>query len=368
MYDSDFDPSFHIIPLGYDNKTPCLLLDETEDCGTLIAVTDNGRISFFPIDADTYLIGGEQIGKTVPLVDAIVSRINQRFPNDTDIYGNHVVQYLAVGVMYGNKEQGWAKFIYEVWGFRERFGELDKIYEALLSLDGTKIGDSKYIEVEQYLSSEPVREWINQLISFLKEQLDWSNYVRTALDNPFLSKEDSMYAISFRCGDFKVRDKPDVSLSCIDSNYNRCVVVVPKPSYQLLDSFVTEYADKHGVAATIGCKKLDTGSPVFMPVIMSMNTYESCFIPLSEFMINKLQPPRELTDRFFESIEFIESDDHKLNIRLIRRSKNLKKGDLFTRDKHGNRVEIYVTHLLKTEKSYSIKELYRLKFKHLFSR
>ena len=185
MSDADFDPSLHIIPLDPHNKTPVMFFGSKDKPGTLVAITDNGRISFFPIEANTILADQERVVKNIPLATAIHDRIEQRFPNDKDIFGDKVSQYLAVGVMYGNKDQGWAKFIFAVWGFRERFAELDNLYESLLSLGGTEVGDSHYTEIEKYLSSDPVKEWINQLISFLKEQLNWSEYVRQSLGESF---------------------------------------------------------------------------------------------------------------------------------------------------------------------------------------
>ena len=73
---------------------------------------------------------------------------------------------------------------------------------------------------------------------------------------------------------------------------------------------------------------IETNAPLFMPVAMSISTYERCFLPLSEFMTNKVSPPRELAEQFLKNIEFVERDEYKLNIKLIRTGKNLKKGDL----------------------------------------
>jgi hypothetical protein len=362
----DFNPSMHIIPLDRENRSPVILTGEPESDNTLVAITDNGRISFFPIEAEAVYMDGERIGRTFPLLQDISNRIEERFPHEQDMYGNHVDQFLAVGVMYGRKGKE-VKFIFEVWGFLEHFGELDVIYSKLNSLHGTTVGDKEYTEIEKYLSGEPVRNWLNQLIAFLKAELGWSNHVRQALDDPVSDgNEDSIYAISFGGGDFKVSARSDYSLYCLNSKCQPCVIVVPKPSYQLLDLMITEYANKHDAAVTIGCKMIETEAPLFMPVAMSVSNYERYFVPLSEFIMNKLFPPRELAEQFLKNIEFVEGDEYKLNIKLIRLGKNLKKGDLFTRDKQGNRVEIYVTHLLKMEKPYSLKEIYEVKWRHLF--
>lgn len=181
-----------------------------------------------------------------------------------------------------------------------------------------------------------------------------------------IDKEANNYAVSFFSGHFKVREKPDSCLWCLDSNCQLCVIVLPEPSYRLIDSLVTEYSVNHQVAATIGCRELNSGNPVFMPVAMSVETYNHLFIPLSKFINNKLSPPKESAKTFLENIDFIKQDTSTQCIRLIRQSNNLEKGDLFSRDKNGNRVEVYVTHLLKTEKPYSKKEIYKLKLKYLF--
>lgn len=124
------------------------------------------------------------MSKIIPLVNSIHERINTRFPKNKDIYGNSVRQYLVAAVMYG-KEAEKAAFIFEVWGFREPVKELDNLYENLLSLGGCKEGDDRYTAIQEYFYSEPVRLWINELISFLKQQLDWPNYVRQSIDSAF---------------------------------------------------------------------------------------------------------------------------------------------------------------------------------------
>ncbi len=179
--EEDFDPSMHIIPLEKETRSPVILAGEAENDNTLVAITENGRISFFPIEAEAVYMDGERIGRTFPLLQDIAKRIEQRFPHGQDSHGNQVNQFLAVGVMYGSigKE---VRFIFEVWGFLEHFGELDVIHSKLNSLHGTTVGGAEYREVEEYLSSDPVSNWVNQLIAFLKGELSWADYVRQALE------------------------------------------------------------------------------------------------------------------------------------------------------------------------------------------
>lgn len=179
----DFDPSLHIVPLDLQTRTPIVMAGKDIEDNTLVAITDNGRISFFPVEAETVFLNGERIGRTFPLVQDISKRIDEQFPNNKDREGNLVKQYLAVCVMYGSKERGWYKFIYKVWGFLDYSRELDVLYSKLYSIQGLKVGSKEYKDIENYLYSEPVRSWVNRLIAALKEKLDWSNYVRGELDN-----------------------------------------------------------------------------------------------------------------------------------------------------------------------------------------
>jgi hypothetical protein len=174
-----FDPSLHVLPLEPKTNTPVLLLGE--EGGGVFGITTDGRISFFPVESETVFLGKERTGKIIPLVTKIHERIANRFPKNKDIYGNSLRQYVVAAVMYG-KESESAVFIFEVWGFLELWKELEVLYENLLSLGGCKVGDERYNAVQQYFYSEPVKVWINNLIGFLKQQLDWSNYVRKRID------------------------------------------------------------------------------------------------------------------------------------------------------------------------------------------
>jgi len=177
----NFDPTLHIIPLHPEHKIPVILEGDNEKY-SLFAITDDGRISAFPIGEESLTIDIKEIGKSSKIVNGILARIEERFPHDRDIYGNIVSQYVAVGVMYGRQEEGWMQFIYEVWGFLERFGELDYLYDMLLSISGTKIGDENYRAIEEQLASESVSHWVNELIKYLKEQLNWSEFVKKSID------------------------------------------------------------------------------------------------------------------------------------------------------------------------------------------
>ncbi len=173
----EFDPSLHIIPLD-KNKTPVFFGGEEP---TLPAVTDNGRISFFPMEKQDVLIGAKHKGYLLPVLSSIKERIELKFPKDRDIYGNKVKQYLVAAVMYGDSNK--VAFIFEVHGFTERFKELDVLYDKLKSLAGCTVGDEKWISVQNYLSQDPIKTWINELIKFLKQNLNWTNYVRQSIDS-----------------------------------------------------------------------------------------------------------------------------------------------------------------------------------------
>jgi hypothetical protein len=174
--DNEFDPSMHIIPLN-EKHEPVFSFDENEDV-ILFAFTENGRITCFPIESEKF----SKWGRTIigcKFLNTINDRIKERFPKNKDINGNKVNQYLLAAVMYG--DEGKAAFIFEVWGFTEVFPELDDLFKNLKSLLGHRVGDDHWNAVNEYFTSLQISQWINELILFLKEQLNWSDYVKTAI-------------------------------------------------------------------------------------------------------------------------------------------------------------------------------------------
>jgi hypothetical protein len=165
----NFDPSMHIFPLAPAINVPVMLGTDEQGTGTLVALTTDGRISFFPAKLDQ-------------TKQKIHRRIGERFPSGKDTTGQIVNQYVCVGVVYGARDAKQARFIFEVWGFKDPFKELEHLFSALYSIGGRTVGDKHYKAIEADLSSEPVRSWINALIAFLKEQIGWADYVRKALD------------------------------------------------------------------------------------------------------------------------------------------------------------------------------------------
>jgi hypothetical protein len=57
--------------------------------------------------------------------------------------------------------------------------ELEQIYQLLTGL--RKVGDKHWIEVENFLSSEPRKSWVNDVIEIWKRKLNWADYVDRAL-------------------------------------------------------------------------------------------------------------------------------------------------------------------------------------------
>lgn len=184
MSEDGFDPSLYILPLDPKTNTPVMFLNDGEEDGAAIGFTTDGRISFLPVSTESVLTGKDKfVGKVVPLTTSIHQRINTRFPDNKDTYGNKVEQYLVAAVVYVySVENGQAAFIFEVWGFTKFYQEIEFLYYKLASLLGCSIGDKQHIAVQEYFYSDPVKPWINELISFLKQQLDWANYVRGSID------------------------------------------------------------------------------------------------------------------------------------------------------------------------------------------
>jgi len=155
-------PSMHIIPLNPHTKLPVVFEGESERI--LAAVTTDGRISFFPAES--------------VLESKILDRIGERYPEERY---SEVHTYVCVGVMLKSMKEERASFIFEVWGFWEPMQELEHLYYTLNSLGGRTVGDEYWIGVEKYLADEPVRTWINSLIEFLQQELNWKDYVDRVL-------------------------------------------------------------------------------------------------------------------------------------------------------------------------------------------
>ncbi len=182
LLERNFDPSLHIVPLDKHGHIPLMCLGEdkgNENIGTFVAITSNGRISAFPAKWDIVLIGDEHKGYISSLELAIENRINERFPKGKDSDGRKIKQYVLACVMYGDEKE--EKLIFEITGFQDRIKELESLYKTLHSLRGTTIGSELWRGVENELSSEPLRSWINNLITSLKGQ-GWAEYVRERLD------------------------------------------------------------------------------------------------------------------------------------------------------------------------------------------
>ena len=167
--EDNFDPSMHIFPLAPAINVPVMLGTDEQGTGTLVAVTADGRISFFPAKLDQ-------------TKQKIQRRIAERFSGGKDTTGQIVNQYVRVGVVYGDRDAKQARFIFEVWGFKGPFKELKHLFPTLYSIGGRTVGDKQYKTIKANLSAEPIRSWINALIAFLKEQIGWVDYVRKSFD------------------------------------------------------------------------------------------------------------------------------------------------------------------------------------------
>lgn len=179
---NDFDPTLHIIPLNEEKSPIILTFDSGDNSDSLVAITDNGRISYIPLDYEIVYLDKDRIGRTHPFVSRIMKQFEDRYPNNKDDQGKDLKQYIVVCVMYG--EQGKeAKLIYDILASSDYSNNLAVIYSTLESIQGTVVGGKDYNNIQRFLQRSDVSLWINNFIISLKEQLDWSNYVRRALDN-----------------------------------------------------------------------------------------------------------------------------------------------------------------------------------------
>jgi hypothetical protein len=178
----EFDPSLHIVPLDKQGHIPLMWLGEDKDdenIGTFVAITNDGRISFFPAKWNIVLVGGEHKGYISYTEQAIKNLMKEQFPKGKDFAGRKVKQYLLACVMYGDETR--EAFVFKIVGFQDHSDELESLYETLHSLFGTRVGDEDWKIAENYFSGKPIKDWVNRLIDSLKEQ-GWADYVRERLD------------------------------------------------------------------------------------------------------------------------------------------------------------------------------------------
>ena len=187
---------------------------------------------------------------------------------------------------------------------------------------------------------------------------------------------EQKYATSLISGHYE-RRPPDINLWCIGSDFKPCVVVVPLSTWERMNSIIAltsteqwnrlrspyikhsqeqkliisvtntetgeESSHEETTMANCGFKNLNTDTPIFLPVLISVSVFNNCCIPIEHYLKNNSTPPISLAQSLFHDVEFIEIDE-TLCIPLIRRSKNLKKCDKYSRFPNGNKIEIFETY------------------------
>ena len=168
--DIDSSPSMHIIALDPVTKEVVGVIAKGEgNIVSIPAITSDGCISFLPA-GDT-----EQFTE---LQQAVSDRRIQQHPTLTSAVNVAVV---AVHMSPGLEESYTNScFIFEVVGSPEPMPELEQIYHLLTGL--REVGDKNWNEVSDYLSSEPRKSWINDVIKTWKQSLHWTEYVDQALE------------------------------------------------------------------------------------------------------------------------------------------------------------------------------------------
>lgn len=175
-----FDPALYLVLLDPRQNLP-IIFRTAEDEAYIIGLAPNGRISFLPTDLEMVPEGKKRQKANIPILDSFAERIEEKFPNSKDENGNPIVQMVIAAISY--KDEHKKAFIFDVWGFRETFPELNEIFRHLLSICGGKIGDRNYQKTVRYLATPTVIEWINELIGFLKEEIDWPSFVKEKIDS-----------------------------------------------------------------------------------------------------------------------------------------------------------------------------------------
>lgn len=128
----------------------------------LPSVTSGGRISFLLAGyEEDYMKMREDVGNRV-----------RKMPKETKCY-----VCVAVNLMEGSPEN--SLLIYEIIGAPRIVPEVEDIYTRLTNL--RTVGDAYWVETERHFQSEPAKSWITQFIEIQKQQLDWTNYVQSAI-------------------------------------------------------------------------------------------------------------------------------------------------------------------------------------------
>jgi hypothetical protein len=191
---------------------------------------------------------------------------------------------------------------------------------------------------------------------------------------------EQKYAVSLISGRYEMRP-PDINLWCIGSDCKPCVVVVPLSAWERMNSIITltsseqwdrlsspnakhsqeqrltisitdietgeELSHEATTMANCGFKNLYTDTPIFLPVLMSVATVNSFYVPLGHYIENHLSPPKSLAQGLLQNVEFIESDE-TLCIPLSRRAKNPRRYDKFSVFPNGDKIEIFETYTVSS--------------------
>jgi len=160
-------PPLHILSLNQQSK---LILGFRPKNGRIIvlpAITTDGKLSMLPAGYE------EQF---CDLQGRVRGHINSEY-NDCQ---THICLYLSVVVKDSPKFD--APTVLRVWnvsGSLTKVPELDYFYD---SMSKVKVFlDPYWLQLEQFFGSEPQKSWINNLITHLKKECDWANYVARTL-------------------------------------------------------------------------------------------------------------------------------------------------------------------------------------------
>jgi len=166
---SDQGPPMHLLALDPRSGAGPNAVRTTEEITestilSLPAVTTNGRISFLSAGK------AEDYNRLVAEVQSRVSHL----PKDSACYVCGAVSVMdpRISTRY---------LIFEVRSFSAPVPELEQIFLLLTNL--RTVGDDNWIKTEKYLQSEPGRSWINRFIDGLKQRINWTQLVESALES-----------------------------------------------------------------------------------------------------------------------------------------------------------------------------------------
>lgn len=160
-------PPMFVLALDPQNKVPVGFVVKSSRLVVIPGITNDGYLSLLGV-GDKHQF----------------QELQKNISNDIKKTWSDFKTHTLVGVSVAAKDRSekephaWG-IICEVSGSLQPAPEIDNIYDNLTKL--RVMGDEYWIQVENFYASEPRRSWLNTLITHLKKELNWREYVERNL-------------------------------------------------------------------------------------------------------------------------------------------------------------------------------------------